>query len=101
MSPGAGLRPSPPPLLRYAERPTVLIQHHRGRVTTRTTMVLPRASGGRRSEVKEEAGRSPAGGHERRRPPDALGTLDPCMPNAAARRSPFHGSRVAHGAMDH
>src|SRR5437867_5118198 len=52
------------------------------RVTTRTTTVLPRASGGRRSEVEEEAGRSPAGGHEGRGPAEALGTLDTCVPNA-------------------
>src|SRR5438445_5994159 len=55
------------------------------RLTTRTTTVLPRASGGRRSEVKEEAGRSPAGGHERRRPPDALGTLDLCMRSGTSK----------------
>jgi hypothetical protein len=36
----------------------------------RTTAVEPRASGGRRSEVKEEDGR-----HERSRPPDAFGAL--------------------------
>ena len=36
--------------------------------------LLTRLSGDRRSEVKEEAGRSPAGGHERSRSPGSLVT---------------------------
>ena len=66
--------PTPPPLLHSAEPPTVPIRHDRGcsRVACHRWR-RPRTLGGRRSEVKEEAGRSPAGGHERSRPPDGLG----------------------------
>jgi len=47
MSPGAVLRTTPPPLLRCAERPTVLIRHRSGCSPSHaTTVPRPRASGG-------------------------------------------------------
>ena len=63
MSPVAVLRTTPPPLLRSVKRPTVLIRHHSGSSTSRATVdSRPRASGGRRSEVKEEGRAQPGPG---------------------------------------
>jgi len=63
MSPGVGLRPPPPPLLRYAERPTGLLRSRSWCSTDgKPPLHQPRASGGRRSEVKEEGRAQPGPG---------------------------------------
>ena len=53
LSSGAGLRPSPPPLLHCAGHPTDLIRQRPGGSTPRTPRRLPpRTAGGRRSEYE-------------------------------------------------
>lgn len=55
MSPGSGLRLLPPPLLRWAEHPTVPIGERRGWLAVKKhRRVRPRVVGGRHSEVKKE-----------------------------------------------
>jgi len=61
MSPGAGLRPTPPPWLRCAERPTGLIQTRSGGAARgrHHRCLMPRTSGGRAAKSRRRAGRSP------------------------------------------
>ena len=63
MSPVAGLRPSPPPLLRYAEHPTSPIgECRRCLAAPRRRRLQARAAGGRCGEVKEEGWAQPVPG---------------------------------------
>ena len=62
MSPAAGLRPTAPPLLRSAKRPAVLIREAVACLSLAELLRATRASGGRRSEVKEEGWAQPGPG---------------------------------------
>ena len=62
VSPAASLRLSSPPLPRCAERPTAPIGNRGGHSTKVLPRWLPRASGDRRSEVKEESRAKPGSG---------------------------------------
>ena len=63
MSPGSGLRPKPPPLLRCAGHPSGPIRQQRlFAIVERHPCGLPRAWGGRCSEVKEEGWAKPGPG---------------------------------------
>ncbi|MCK7492644.1 MAG: hypothetical protein MZW92_14600 [Comamonadaceae bacterium] len=94
MSPGAGLRPSPPPRLHSGTRPVDRLLHRCLHATGGAPgPCAPRTSGGRIAEVKEEARRSRAGGHgarpAARRPRSAA---------AAARLAQHTGARHAASA---
>ncbi len=77
MSPGAGLRPPPPPNTSLRDTPHSPAPAQHRRTTTRDTprRWLPRASGGRWSEVLGGGPACRAGGHERNRPPGDRGSL--------------------------
>ncbi|BAL97375.1 hypothetical protein RGE_40390 [Rubrivivax gelatinosus IL144] len=76
MSPGAGLRPSPPPNTSLRDTPhPPAPQRHRHTTGGTPPRWQPRASGGRWSEVSGGGPACRAGGHERNRPPGDRGSL--------------------------